>query len=128
MAYQTLTTYYFDKKFKKLTKKDGLLKERIIRKLQEISINPDIGEPKRYALKGLWGEHLDPFVIIYLVIKDTILLINFDHHDKAYEQTPRIIDVLLTDSRTIESLENAGITPEEYAVFLKLFRKRKRLL
>lgn len=75
MAYQTLATYYFDKKFKKLTKKDGLLKERIIRKLQEISINPDIGEPKRYALKGLWGEHLDSFVIIYMVIKDIILLI-----------------------------------------------------
>ncbi|MGV8174807.1 MAG: type II toxin-antitoxin system RelE family toxin [Methanothrix sp.] len=125
MAYQTLATYYFDKKFKKLTKKDGLLKERVIRKLQEISINPDIGEPKRYALKGLRGEHLDPFVIIYAIIKDTILLINFDHHDKAYEQTPKIIDILLADSRTIESLENAGITPEEYAAFLKLFRKRK---
>jgi mRNA-degrading endonuclease RelE of RelBE toxin-antitoxin system len=125
MAYQTLSTYYFDKKFKKLTKKDGLLKERIIRKLQEISINPDIGEPKRYALKGLWGEHLDPFVIIYAFIKDTILLINLDHHDKAYEQTPKIIDVLLTDSRTIKSLENAGITPDEYAAFLKLLRKRK---
>lgn len=124
MAHQTLATYYFDKKFKKLTKKDGLLKERIIRKLQEISINPDIGEPKRYALKGLWGEHLDPFVIIYVVIKDIILLINFDHHDKAYAETPKIIDVLLTDSRTIESLENAGITQEEYAAFLKLFGKR----
>ncbi len=125
MAYQTLATYYFDKKFKKLTKKDGLLKERIIRKLQEISINPDIGEPKRHALKGLWGEHLDPFVIIYMVIKDIILLINFDHHDKAYAETPKIIEVLLTDSRTIESLENAGITQEEYAAFSKLFRKRK---
>jgi hypothetical protein len=55
MAYQTLATYYFDKKFKKLTKKDGLLKERIIRKLQEICINPYIGEPKRYALKVLLG-------------------------------------------------------------------------
>ena len=125
MAFQTIATYYFDKKFEKLTKKDGLLKERVIRKLQEISINPDIGEPKRYALKGLWGEHLDPFVIIYIVIKDIILLINFDHHDKAYAETPKIIDVLLTDSRTIESLENAGITQEEYAAFLKLFRKRK---
>jgi hypothetical protein len=65
MAYQTLSTYYFDKKFKKLTKKDGLLKERIIRKLQEISINPDIGEPKRYALKGLWGEKSHPSALSF---------------------------------------------------------------
>ena len=51
MAFQTIATYYFDKKFKKLTKKDGLLKERVIRKLQEISIDPEIGEPKRYTLR-----------------------------------------------------------------------------
>ena len=56
MAFQTITTYYFDKKFKKLTKRDGFLKERVIRKLQEISINPEIGEPKRHALRGLRSE------------------------------------------------------------------------
>jgi len=50
MAFQTIATYYFDKKFKKLTKKDGLLKERVVRKLQKISINPEIGEPKSRAI------------------------------------------------------------------------------
>ncbi len=125
MAYQTLATYYFDKKFKKLTKKDGLLKERVIRKLQEISINPEIGKPKRHALKGLRSEHLDPFVIIYVIIKDSVLLINFDEHDKAYDTTPHVLDGILNDPRTVESMENAGITPEEYAAFLRSFRKRK---
>ncbi len=125
MAFQTIATYYFDKKFKKLTKKDGLLKERVIRKLQEISINPEIGEPKRHALKGLRSEHLDPFVIIYIIIKDIILLINFDNHDKAYDVTPQILDTLLNDPRTIEALENAGITPDEYIHFMKSLRKRK---
>ncbi len=125
MAFQTIATYYFDKKFKKLTKKDGLLKERVIRKLQEISINPEIGEPKRHALKGLRSEHLDPFVIIYIIIKDIVLLINFDDHDKAYDVTPQILDTLLNDPRTIEALENAGITPEEYIHFMKSLRKRK---
>jgi len=48
MAFQPITTYYFERKFKKLTKKDGLLKERIIRKLQEIINNPDMGEPKSH--------------------------------------------------------------------------------
>ena len=125
MAFQTIATYYFDKKFKKLTKKDGLLKERVIRKLQEISINPEIGEPKRHALKGLRSEHLDPFVIIYIIIKDIVLLINFDVHDKAYDVTPQILDTLLNDPRTIEALENAGVTPEEYIHFMKSLRKRK---
>ena len=125
MAFQTIATCYFDKKFKKLTKKDGLLKERVIRKLQEISINPEIGEPKRHALKGLRSEHLDPFVIIYIIIKDIVLLINFDDHDKAYDVTPQILDTLLNDPRTIEALENAGVTSEEYIHFVKSLRKRK---
>jgi hypothetical protein len=69
--------------------------------------------------------HIDPFVVAYAIIKDTILLINFDHHDKVYEDTPKIIDSLLNDPRTVEALENAGVTPEEYALFLKS-TKRKR--
>ena len=125
MAYQPITTYYFEKRFKKLTKKDGLLKERIIRKLQETINNPDIGEPKRHALRGLRSVHIDPFVVAFVVIKDTILLINLDHHDKVYEETPKIIDALMDDPRTIEALTNAGVTPEEYAAFMKSFRKKK---
>ncbi len=125
MAYQPITTYYFEKRFKKLTKKDGLLKERIIRKLQEITNNPDIGEPKRHALRGLRSVHIDPFVVAFVVIKDTILLISLDHHDKVYEETPKIIDALMDDPRTIEALTNAGVTSEEYAAFMKSFRKKK---
>ena len=125
MAFHTITTYYFDKKFKKLTKKDGLLKERVIRKLQEISLNPEIGEPKRHALRGLRSEHLDPFVIIYIIIKDVVLLINFDNHDKAYDSTPQILDRLLCDPRTIEALECAGIKAEEYIHFVKSIGKTK---
>ena len=125
MAFKPITTYYFERKFKKLTKKDGLLKERVIRKLQEVANNPDIGEPKRYALRGLRSVHIDPFVVAYVIIKETILLINVDHHDKAYEETPKIIDALLADPRTIEALLSAGITPEEYAAFLRSFLKKK---
>ena len=125
MAYQPITTYYFEKRFKKLTKKDGLLKERIIRKLQEIINNPDIGEPKRHALRGLRSVHIDPFVMAFVVIRDTILLINLDHHDKVYEETSKIIDALMDDPRTLEALTNAGVTPEEYATFMKSFRKKK---
>jgi mRNA-degrading endonuclease RelE of RelBE toxin-antitoxin system len=113
------------KKFKKHTRKDGLLKERVIRKLQAVSINPEIGEPKRHALRGLRSVHVDPFVIIYTIIKDIVLLINFDDHDEAYDATPPILNSLLSDPRTIEALENAGISAEEYLQFIRTLGKRK---
>jgi Plasmid stabilisation system protein. len=126
MAFQTIATCYFDKKFKKLTKKDGLLKERTIRKLQAICIDPEIGEPKRHALKGLRSVHIDPFVIIYAIIKDVVLLINFDEHDETYDATPSILNSLLHDPRTVEALVNAGITTKEYLQFMKSLKKKKR--
>ena len=122
MAFQTIATCYFDKKFKKLTKKDGLLKERTIR----ICIDPEIGEPKRHALKGLRSVHIDPFVIIYAIIKDVVLLINFDEHDETYDATPSILNSLLHDPRTVEALVNAGITTKEYLQFMKSLKKKKR--
>ncbi len=125
MAFQTIATCYFDKKFKKLTKKDGLLKERVIRKLQEISVNPEIGEPKCHILRGLRSVHLDPFVIIYVIFKDNIILINLDNHDKAYDTAPKILQSLLNDSQTIEALKNAGIPAEEYAGFVKCLGIKK---
>ena len=126
MAFQTIATCYFDKKFKKLTKKDGLLRERTIRKLQAICIDPEIGEPKRHALKGLRSVHIDPFVIIYAIIKDVVLLINFDEHDETYDATPSILNYLISDPRTVEALVNAGITTEEYLQFMKSLRKKKK--
>ncbi|MCX6669841.1 MAG: hypothetical protein NTV25_08600 [Methanothrix sp.] len=62
---------------------------------------------------------------VKVIIKDIVLLINFDDHDEAYDVTPQILDTLLNDPRTIEALENAGVTPEEYIHFVKSLRKRK---
>ncbi len=82
MAYQPITTYYFEKRFKKLTKKDGLLKERVIRKLQDIISNPAIGEPKRHGLRGLRSVHIDPFVVAYC----TFQVFHFNH--QLYKLNP----------------------------------------
>ena len=38
----------------------------------------------RNELKGLRGVHVDPFVIIYAVIDDQIVLLHLAHHDHVY--------------------------------------------
>jgi mRNA-degrading endonuclease RelE of RelBE toxin-antitoxin system len=80
MSCRPITTYYFEKKFKKLTKSDGLLKERIIKKLQEIVGNPEIGDPKRHALKGFRSVHLDPFVLVYCTFQLFDVFIVFSNY------------------------------------------------
>jgi hypothetical protein len=70
--------------------------------------------------------HIDPFVIIYAIIKDVVLLINFDEHDETYDATPSILNSLLHDPRTVEALVNAGITTKEYLQFMKSLKKKKR--
>ena len=64
-------------------------------------------------------------IIIYAIINDVVLLVDFDDHDEAYDETPSILNYLLSDPRTVEALETAGITIEEYIQFVKSLRKKK---
>ena len=91
----------FDKQFSKLTKKNKALKERFINKIYEILIDPDIGVPKRYGLKGVRGVHIDPFVIAYMIIGNCIVFLYVGHHDETYGKTSEI----LQKDRTIELLD-----------------------
>ena len=91
----------FDKQFSKLTKKNKALKERFIDKIDQILIDPDIGEPKRYGLKGVRGVHVDPFVIAYIIISNCIVFLYVGHHDEIYGKT----DEILQKDRTIELLD-----------------------
>lgn len=84
MTFSFTTTRQFDKKFRKLTRKNQALKDRVFRKISEIIENPEIGGPKKNELKGLRGVHVDPFVIVYVMIDDQIVFLHFDHHDHVY--------------------------------------------
>jgi mRNA-degrading endonuclease RelE of RelBE toxin-antitoxin system len=68
MSFKPLLPSHFHRQFKKLTKKDAALEQRLGKKIKAICENPEIGAPKRHKLKGLRGEHVDPFVIIYGVL------------------------------------------------------------
>jgi len=81
----------FDKQFFRLTKKNKALRDRFINKIEQILIDPDIGEPKSYCLKGVRSVHVDPFVIVYMIIGNCIVFLYVAHHDEAYGKTAEIL-------------------------------------
>ena len=91
MAFRYHRVPEFDKQFSKLTKKNKALKDRLIDKISQILINPEMGEPKSYGLKGVRGVHIDPFVIAYMVIGNCIVFLYVAHHDEVYGKTTEIM-------------------------------------
>jgi len=82
----------FIDQFEKLTRKDRTLRERAIKKIDQILDNPEIGEPKKYRLKMARGVHVNPFVIVYMIVGDKIVFLWFDHHDQAYEKASYVLE------------------------------------
>ena len=84
MGFTYRTEPQFDKNFKRLTKKDKDLKERVLSKIEDICTNPRTGKPLRNELKGMRRAHIGSYVIIYAIIGNEIVFMNFDHHDFVY--------------------------------------------
>ncbi|MFA6373453.1 MAG: type II toxin-antitoxin system mRNA interferase toxin, RelE/StbE family [Methanothrix sp.] len=84
MAYILRLTPRFEKNFQRLTKKNHVLRDRVYNNLSEIRDNPFIGEMLSHNLAGMMSTHVGNWVIIYLVEDDVVVLLNFDHHDRAY--------------------------------------------
>jgi len=87
MTYTYETEPKFKTNFKRITKKDNVLAERIISKIKDICEYPERGEPLSGNLAGQWSIHVAKhYVIIYEIIYNDahILLLNVDHHDYAY--------------------------------------------
>lgn len=91
MPYKIKRTLDFKNQFKKLTKKDKKLDERLSKKIKQIIQNPELGDPKIHDLKYARGSHVNPFVIVYMIISDTILFIYVDHHDFVYNEAPKVL-------------------------------------
>lgn len=119
MTFKPLLPSHFHKQFKKLTKKDAALEQRLGKKIKAICENPEIGEPKSHNLKGLRGEHVDPFVIIYAVFGDFVVFVHVDRHDNAYAAAYEIAKALIDDDERLATLAKVGVTPEELAVFVE---------
>ena len=82
--YSLFFTSYFEKQLKKLKKKDPVLCLRLQKKLLEIQSSPQHYKPLKNVLKGKRRVHLDPFIIIFEIQEDLIVVHYVKHHDDAY--------------------------------------------
>ena len=79
----------FDKILRKLFKRDRKQYEAIIRKIEEIEIQPYHYKPLRHDLKQLRRVHIaKSFVLVYKIYEGakSIRLMDYDHHDKIYKK------------------------------------------
>ncbi|MBI4145952.1 type II toxin-antitoxin system RelE/ParE family toxin [Candidatus Woesearchaeota archaeon] len=87
MAYFVEVSDELDSQFKKLVKRDRILFEALTKKVQEIRENPHHYKPLRAPLQNKRRVHVGSFVFIFSIDdeRNTIRLLEFEHHDKAYK-------------------------------------------
>ncbi len=74
----------FAKEFAKLERRDPVLHKAIVKKLTEIIENPERYKPLRGDLHGLWRVHFGSYVLKFKVGRESILVVDLEHHDNAY--------------------------------------------
>ena len=71
----------FKEKYKKI--KDRSLKERIIKQLNKIRENPEVGKPMRYTRKGTRELYIPPYRLSYMIkTKDLIYILDLYHKNE----------------------------------------------
>ncbi len=64
--------------------KNKLLKEKIIKQIEKIILNPEVGKPMRNIRKGTRELYIPPFRLsyAYLPIENKIIILNLYHKKK----------------------------------------------
>ena len=72
----------FERIFRKI--KDNRLKEKILKQLEKIRENPEIGKPMRFDRKGTREIYIQPFRLAYIYTKpqEEIIIVDFYHKDE----------------------------------------------
>ena len=70
----------FQKSFSKI--KDSTLKERIIKQIEKLKENPELGKPMRYVRKGTRELYVSPFRFSYIYVKEQNKIIILDLYYK----------------------------------------------
>ena len=50
--------------------KDNLLKKKILKQVEKIKTNPEVGKPMKYGRKGTRELYMKPFRLSYVYLKD----------------------------------------------------------
>ncbi|MCX6820905.1 MAG: type II toxin-antitoxin system RelE/ParE family toxin [Candidatus Aenigmarchaeota archaeon] len=84
--YSIASTARVDYIFKKLSSKNPAQLKAITKKLEEVVENPHRFKPLSNVMKGLRRIHFGNFVLVYSIDEEnkTVILEDFDHHDKIY--------------------------------------------
>jgi len=73
----------------KLAKKDRIVFEQVLKKIEEVINCEDVNHYKnlRYDLKDRKRVHVGNFVLVFKLIKEEnkIIFLDFDHHDYIYQ-------------------------------------------
>jgi mRNA-degrading endonuclease RelE of RelBE toxin-antitoxin system len=70
----------FKKKFEKIV--DKSLKERIIKQITKIKLNPELGKPMRYSRKGTRKIYVKPHRIAYILDEGRVIFLDIYHKDE----------------------------------------------
>ncbi|MBI4453205.1 type II toxin-antitoxin system RelE/ParE family toxin [Candidatus Woesearchaeota archaeon] len=84
MNYSIEFTPSFEKQLRKLKNKDKVLFERLTKKLKEIKDTPEHYKPLSNVLSGTRRAHLNPFIIVFEVKNNVVIIHYVKHHDDAY--------------------------------------------
>ncbi|MBT4135644.1 type II toxin-antitoxin system RelE/ParE family toxin [archaeon] len=75
----------FTEKFEKEVRKlDSFIKQKIVKQIDKISFNPEIGKPLRYSLKGERTVYIKPYRIIYGFYNEIITFLRVEHRKNVY--------------------------------------------
>jgi mRNA-degrading endonuclease RelE of RelBE toxin-antitoxin system len=81
-----MVIYGYRKQFVKQMKKtkDSNIKQKIIKQIEKIIENPEIGKPMRYERKGTREVYIPPFRLAYIYNKDKneIVFVELYHKDE----------------------------------------------
>ena len=76
---------YIDPEFQKLFSKimDVVLKEKIIKQINKLKENPEVGKPMRFGRKGSRELYISPFRLSYVHNReeDCIMILDLFHKD-----------------------------------------------
>jgi mRNA-degrading endonuclease RelE of RelBE toxin-antitoxin system len=62
--------------------KDNSLKEKIIKQIEKIKTNPEVGKPMRYNRKGTREVYVSPFRLSYFYVNPELVYILELYHKK----------------------------------------------